>query len=499
MKRLFLLSLTLLAAQVLFSQAASDAIRYSYLQPGGSARFLGAGGAFGALGADFGVLSANPAGLAMYRTNEFVLTPALHFAASRATLRGAGNAENEDDKSNFNFNSLGIVFNTEPRAGSRWRTFNVGIGYNKQANFHSATFYEGKGPGTIMNGFFAEAEQVLGNGGSTDDLYPFGAQLAYNANAIYYQNGPLTYDFDSTRSAILTRNQSLVTTGGVNEMVVSFAGNYNEEVMIGATIGVPFVKYELQGDYTETDATDAVPYFDDLRYTEYLRTNGVGVNLKLGVIYRPNQMLRFGAAFHTPTLMSLTDNYETTFRYAYTDGTGPNPGQDVYSPSGTTDYRLRTSWRAILSGAVLVKKYGFLSADVEWVDYSANRFNLTADVANSENQLAERELNNEVRRAYKQAMNIRLGGELALDRLRLRVGTNLLGKPGEIQDGFDAAFSGGIGLRLDKFYLDLGFRRAAGKSTVQVYSDPEVSPDDQQIADLKNRATDVLLTAGFKF
>lgn len=498
MKRLFSLSLSLLFAQALLSQAASDAIRYSYLNPGGTARFLGAGGAFGALGADFGTLSTNPAGLALFRRSEFVLTPALHFGRSCSTLRGASNVENEDDKSNFNFNNLGVVFFTEPRA-SRWRSFNVGLGYNKLANFHNAAFYEGKSKGSIMNGFFAEAEQVLGGGGSSEDLYPFGAGLALDANAIYYQNGLLTYDFDSTRAATLARDQSLVTTGGINEMVVSFAGNYNDELMIGATIGVPFVKYELQGDYTEADPADAVPYFDDLRYTEYLRTNGVGVNLKLGVIYRPTKMLRFGAAFHSPTLMSLTDNYETTFRYAYTDGGGSNPGQNVYSPSGTTDYRLRTSWRAILSGAVLVNKHGFLSADVEWVDYSTNRFNLTADIASSDNQTAERELNNEIRRAYKQAMNLRFGGELALDALRLRAGTSLLGKPGNTQNGFDVAFSGGIGLRLQSFYLDFGFRRAVGKSTVQPYSDPEVSPDDQPIADLKSRATDVLLTAGFKF
>ena len=36
---------------------------------GGTARFMGAGGAMGALGADFGTLSTNPAGLAMFRLN----------------------------------------------------------------------------------------------------------------------------------------------------------------------------------------------------------------------------------------------------------------------------------------------------------------------------------------------------------------------------------------------------------------------------------------------
>jgi hypothetical protein len=39
----------------------------------------------------------------------------------------------------------------------------------------------------------------------------------------------------------------------------------------------------FEGEYIETDRDDAVPFFDRLTYTEYLRTEGVGVNLKLGL------------------------------------------------------------------------------------------------------------------------------------------------------------------------------------------------------------------------
>ncbi|MFM7153047.1 MAG: hypothetical protein ACKOZV_02835, partial [Bacteroidota bacterium] len=55
------LAIVAITASPAFSQTAADVLRYSYLQPGGTARSLGASNAFGALGAEFGALSMNPA------------------------------------------------------------------------------------------------------------------------------------------------------------------------------------------------------------------------------------------------------------------------------------------------------------------------------------------------------------------------------------------------------------------------------------------------------
>jgi len=45
------------------AQSLTDAVRYSTLIPGGTARAMGVGGSFGAMGGDFGVLTINPAGI----------------------------------------------------------------------------------------------------------------------------------------------------------------------------------------------------------------------------------------------------------------------------------------------------------------------------------------------------------------------------------------------------------------------------------------------------
>jgi len=495
MKRYFLPVLILFLSASAYSQTVSDVLRYSYLQPGGSARYLGAGGAFGALGAEFGAISQNPAGLAMFRTNELVVTPSLRFSRSETTLAGGNNVGFEDDKSAFGFDNFGMVFNTTPN-NSPWKTFNVAIGLNRQNNYHQSIFYEGQAEGSIMNGFFADAQAVFNSGGNEADLYPFGSGLAWNTNAIYEQNGVLDYDFSATPNALLDRSQTLTTYGRMNEMILSFAGNYDEKLMVGATVGVPFINYRIEGEYNESDPGGGLDgnaqYFDNLTYTEYLRTEGIGVNLKLGVTYKISQALRIGGAFHTPTAIRLTDTYSNTFAYTYEDGNGLNSSPVENSPEGTTDYRLRTPWRAIGSVGVIVKKYGFLSADVEWVDYGANRYNLNAQVPSTENERIERELNRDIQQAYQQAMNVRLGGELVLDKFRLRAGVNLNGKPENGKDGFNTAFSMGAGVRSTSFYLDLGYRRGTGIGSVAPYAGAPVATTDIV-------SSDVLMTLGFKF
>ena len=91
-KRILWLSLALVAGQAshAFAQGASDALRYSRLQFGGPARTQGIAGANVALGADFGNLSSNPAGLGLYQRSEFHVAPGLWFGKDRSFLEREG-------------------------------------------------------------------------------------------------------------------------------------------------------------------------------------------------------------------------------------------------------------------------------------------------------------------------------------------------------------------------------------------------------------------------
>lgn len=489
MKKYIFALLLLLGTAKMFAQLATDVLRYSYLQPGGTARFMASGGAFTALGAEFSTLSQNPAGLAFYRTNELVLTPSLYFAKTDATLSGT-NASDRDNRSNFGFDNFGLVFNTTP-AGPKWKTFNVGIGVNWQNSFHQSVFYEGTANGSIMNEMYDNANETLQSGGTKDNFDPFFDGLGEQSGGLYFQDNIFTYDFEGNRDAVVTRSQQVNTYGRMNEMVLSFAGNYDEKLMVGATVGVPIVNYRLESEYNETDNAGLVQYFDQLNYTDYLQTEGFGINGKFGLVYKISQAVRLGAAFHTPTFLGLTDTYSNTLEYTFTDNDGKSTTK-AESPEGKSNYKLRTPWRAMAGASVVVQKFTSFSADIEVVDYSASNFNLTSNDANVENQQYERALNTAVQRTYKQAINLRFGTQIAIANFRIRGGLNMLGKPEQNKDGFNMAYSGGVGVRAESFYIDLGYQYYSGKGSVKAYSTAPV-------ASTQAVKSNVVLTLGLKF
>ncbi len=89
------------------AQGEYDAMKYSQLELNGSARFVGMGGAFGALGGEMSAISVNPAGLAVYRSSELAFTPAMY--ATTPSSRFNGTPGDGDMKVNAKINRFGYV------------------------------------------------------------------------------------------------------------------------------------------------------------------------------------------------------------------------------------------------------------------------------------------------------------------------------------------------------------------------------------------------------
>jgi hypothetical protein len=70
------------------AQNVDDALRYSQIFYGGTARFMSMGGAFTALGGDISSLSQNPAGIGVFRSSELTITPQLFQIKTTAGFNG---------------------------------------------------------------------------------------------------------------------------------------------------------------------------------------------------------------------------------------------------------------------------------------------------------------------------------------------------------------------------------------------------------------------------
>ncbi|MBK8489658.1 MAG: hypothetical protein IPL49_01830 [Saprospirales bacterium] len=489
-----ILSMLFLLAGTIFSslqaQTAYDALRFSfYPEPGGTARTVGIGGGIGAFGADFSTLSGNPAGLASYRRSEFSFSPEIYSIKTKSLL--LGKQENQlipEDRSSLNVNNVGFVIAGHP-SNSSWKTLNFGIGLNRMATYTQSIYFSGTSPGSITDRFLEKA-----TGLESSELDGFEEGLAYDVGAIYPdQNNPGEYFSDFYDGEEVDKQQVVKTQGSVSEMVFSLAANYEEKLQLGMTVGVPFLSFTEDKTYTETDEGNQNPVFNELSYQEYVRLNGTGINLKLGMIYKPTHAIRIGLALHTPTSFSLEDSYSTSMVYDYFfDG---NNRYEQSSPEGFYEYRLRTPWRVIGSTGLLFKKAGFLTAEVEWADYSTAAFNFTNATTPADKDY-QRQLNREISTAYTSSFIVRLGGEAVMDIFRIRAGYNFITSPYVGETYTRGIWSAGFGVREKGFFLDLAYRRGITEGSYFPYL---TSDRPQPEVETKTTVQHFLLTLGFNF
>lgn len=489
------------------AQTASDALRFSYIDVEGTARTMGVGGGIGALGGDYSVLSTNPAGLAIYRTSEVVVTPGFIFNNTTSQLEGGPSEPLNISETKFNLNNIGVVINLLPR-NPKWKTLNFGVGLNRLIDIKQSFYYEGKTTGSYTDRFLERAYDVNGYGLFPDELDAFEAGPAYSTGAIFedFSNPDTTIieyitDFETERiitgeNPRVQKQQSVRRKGGVNELVISIASNYNEKLMLGATVGVPFVNFEENKSYEEEDPGDEIISFVDMTFDEKLETKGVGVNLKLGAIYRINQMIRVGAAVHTPTAYTLNDTFSTELEYSYDLGQGVERYREA-SPEGAFKYKLTTPWRYIGSLGLIIKKYGFITAEIEFVNYSKPSFNLTADSDNPADEAYEGEVNNEINTLYTSAVNFKIGGEYAYQKFRIRAGFGIYGSPYASGEFSSNSFSFGVGYRLRILYFDVAYKYSQYDSEYVPYYLSDSS--QQQIVNNTFKRNNILLTVGYKF
>lgn len=474
------------------AQLAADALRFSTYNYGGStARSMGAGNSIGALGADYSVLSINPAGLGMYRRGEFLLTPAVGFTKTSALLSGTEVATNRTN-TDFNITNMGMVFTSTPR-DNNWKTFNVGLGFNKIADYEQTFYYEGKTPATVVDRFLDVANDT-----GLDD---FEAGLAFDANAIYPEReGSERFigDFSDLAAEFpISKNQQVERAGTMNEVVLSFAGNYKEKLLVGMTVGVPILSFTETKIYGESDIdADEIPLFNELEYIERLSIEGSGLNVKLGLIYRLSQTIRLGAAIHTPSYLRLTDRFSTELTYSFTEPGAAENNTNVTSPIGTFDYNLNTPWRYFAQAGFVLGRSGFISTELIYTDYGSSNFNLTRASNNPDDVAYQDVLNQEVNNSFQSAIDMKIGGELALQRLRLRAGYQLGTSAVTNRDEWSGVISLGGGIRGENTYLDLVYQRATRSEQYTPYL---TSLGNAPVISNQTTTNRYMMTIGYKF
>ncbi len=462
------------------AQTLDDALRYSENFPLGTARSLGVSNSMSALGADYSAVSSNPAGLAAFRRNDFSLTfGSLTTGSNASSLDGGPTAQN-DGNTKFAVPQAGLVLTRRPIA-SKWTQLNFGLGVSQSNRFEESLNFRGTSAGSITDVWLDEANRYgLGADGRRDfvngdfvfnplalgELSDYSSGLAFDAGVLIpgddTENPPFyNSDYDLARGAgpdlVNTPGAPLdksgtVTRSGRNATIdFSIAGNYDEKLMIGATVGLSRLKYNGATNYREDDAADAVASFERLSYNQISEISGTGVQLRVGAIYRPMQALRIGLAYHSPSRISLTDSYTTNLQYIYIDRQGGTVnGNGRPDQPSVIEYRFTTPSQYKASAAVLLGQRGFLSTELTYINFAGGSFK--SDFADS-----DASVNNTIDQSLKGAVQARFGGELNVKPFQVRAGFQYIGAPIDNEDAVLGA-TAGVGFRQNRLGLDLGYQ-----------------------------------------
>lgn len=545
-KKTLTLACACLMAASAGAQSIYDAANIAQKELNGTARFVGMGGAMGALGGDISTIGTNPAGIGIYRSNDAMVT--FGYSATGTESNYAG-LKTENNKYRWTFDNIGAVISAKIGNLTPLRYVNFGFNYHKTKSFYKNMSMEGlMGRVQMADGNWASLSQTRYMAQQATDAYKSG--LDYGSSDAYYDSdtgwlGALGYQ------GWLTDLSGSVFTpylpadaysyfhsrerGGIDQYDINVSFNVNDRFYLGLTVGLYDVDYNKYSLYDETfDGTS-----EGYSLETFKRIHGSGFNVKLGAIVRPFEYssLRIGLAVHTPTFYSLTYTTGALLTpdiYLTDNATGEQYLADVvdtYQLLGDRDmdrdFDLRTPWLLNASIGYTVGSNLALGAEYEYENYSTMKFRYPDGGEMSWET-------NEAKTYLKAVHTLRLGAEYRpISAFAIRAGYNfssaLYAKdalnylPANALNT-DTDFANaqsmntvtvGIGYRWSSFYMDLAYKFQTYNSDFYPFfnemtddstNDYVITSGSQnafvalpEATKVKSTRSQVLLTLGFRF
>ncbi|GAB3271650.1 outer membrane protein transport protein [Larkinella harenae] len=493
---------------------AGDAFRYSEITQTGTARMRALGGNHASIGGDASSVFGNPAGLGFYNRSEISLSPSLNITSAQATYIGS---QTSNSMTKPGISQFGVVLaGNKQNENRRWRRTALGITYNRQVQLSNNFVFEGRNNrSSIVDSYIVDANRRNLTGNQINSAYNSSTNEADFPSAAAYQlflingtvtpqdpsqGGPPYFRYDPT--APTQQRNTYQSSGGHSQWTIGYAGNLDDKLYIGASLGLTRLRFDFENVYRETVVGGAV--FDNYSQIDNFTVTGNGINFSLGMIYKPDRNLQIGATLATPTFTSVRETFEQSLRVVARD---PNLSQrldrtEVFVVPNNFEYSITTPFRA--SGGLTYflggGKLGFITATADYVGYGGMR--ATTSVYNTQdNTDFKNDVKNEVQRTYKNVVNLRAGAEIRAGLLRIRGGVAYLPDAYKQQlnniDRTRLLLSGGLGVRTDRFFVDASGTYGTTKSAYTPYTLPNAS--DYASAQIDTRMTNVTLSVGAFF
>lgn len=532
MKKMTFAAACLLTASVMNAQSIYDAARIMEKDLNGTARFVGMGGALGALGGDISTIGTNPAGIGIFRSNDVMTSFSVYANSQSGKYLGKDNRlfSYNQHYNRMSYDNAGFVLSMKRSNVAPLRFINLSFNYHKAKNFYKNTRMSGAlndGPqneqisqlwqiADMTNGLPSSALLEDRNAFTDPDLGWLSvlgwnglliqdAGKDKNGNMLYRPAIPEEYGaFSEFRSE---------ERGGVDQYDLNASFNFNDRVYLGATLGLYNVSYTKRTLYDESYLNDNSGQGYELQ--TFNNIHGAGVDFKMGIIVRPFEYspFRIGFAVHTPTIYNL--DYVTSAQLVsdmYQNGGNElkHTQIDTFNEVGdmVRSFQLRSPWVYNVSLGYTLESYLAVGAEYEFKDYGKTHFRYP------EGDLMDFETT-EAQLCMEGVHTLRLGVEInALPRFAIRGGFNydtatfkedaFKNLPlNSISTDTDYAntkeritYSLGVGYRGRVFYADVTYKNHMYKEDFYAFHD---SANLLNATKMKNTQNQVLFTVGARF
>ena len=122
------------------AQTIYDGAKLTGKDLNGTARFVGMGGAMGALGGDISTMGTNPAGIGLYRSSDVMTSFGFSLYGNESQYLGK---KFNSDLTKGDFNNIGFVFSSKIGNETPLRFVNFGFNYHKAKSFNNNMRMEG--------------------------------------------------------------------------------------------------------------------------------------------------------------------------------------------------------------------------------------------------------------------------------------------------------------------------------------------------------------------
>lgn len=489
----------------------------------GTARYVGMGGAMGALGADISTISWNPAGIALYRKNDVALT----FGG----LWGKSHID-EENRGAASFDQMGFVYNIKVNH-PKVPYVNLSFNYQKKINYNY-NFYADNGNIRGLSQM-DQLTELVNQGWDTDwnlaglVITPTEEGSTMLTPIVDGGNNVVGYE-NNVRGQL--NNFTHHSEGWLQGYDFNISTNVNDRAYLGLTFGVDNLSYSnwtIYGEMAQSDDPN-----DDYWLNNDTRITGYGINVKLGAIVRPveESSFRLGLVMETPTWYRLKNSTYYNIESPYNSGT-------LYE--SYLEYTVRTPWKVRACMGSTIGNWMAWDVDYEYANYSKTKMGYPKwdewdDYHSSFRNTTDKAMNEHTSKTLKGVHTVRAGLEFhPTSAFAIRLGYNYISPAYEKNATFDQfsidsnamnfatstnymnlgctnMLTLGVGYRYKKFYVDLAYKVRNQNADFYAFDSSFTSPNTDfshqhpDLAGVKLDPVDVDLTRqsisctlGFKF